>query len=175
MQNAAGASATPPSSTADHGQKQQQENHADGGNDAERDPGTRPFRRRSPRLRLGGVQPQLPINGVNALFDAALEIAFAEGRQNLTLDDQGRQGIGQHGFEPIADLDPDLALAGRDDEQDAVVLLGLTDAPGPAQLISVVLDLITLEVGYGDNDDLIACVAFQRLQPCGQRQLPGVT
>ncbi len=45
-------------------------------------------------------------------------------------------------------------LGGRDDEQGAVVLALLPDAPGAAELVAVILDRITLQRGQGDHHQL---------------------
>ena len=45
-------------------------------------------------------------------------------------------------FEPVADLDPHLALlVRRDDQDDAVIRALLADTPGAAELIAIILDL----------------------------------
>ena len=66
---------------------------------------------------------------VDAALDAAGEIAGAKARQDGVVDDQARHRVGQRALEPVADLDPHLALVGRDDQQRAVVLALLADAP----------------------------------------------
>src|SRR3546814_2401248 len=92
-----------------------------------------------------------------------------EGGQVLLVEDYARQGVGQHGFEAVADLDPHLALIGRDDKQRAVVLVLLPDRPCAAELIAVILDRIALQVGNGRDNQLAAGRFFQLFKLCGKR------
>src|SRR5262249_16687466 len=109
--------------------------------------------------------PQLPVLGVagehlddvvDAPADAAGEVARLEARQDRILDDQLADRVGERAFQAIADLDADLAIIRRDNQQDAAVLLLLPDAPVAAELIAIVLDR----------------GALQRLQ-CHDHQLAG--
>ena len=51
-----------------------------------------------------------------------------------------RERVGERAFEPVADLDADLALGRGDEEQRAVVGLGLADLPVAEQAVAVILD-----------------------------------
>ena len=62
--------------------------------------------------------------------------------------------VGQRALEPIADLDPHLALLRRDDQQRAVVLALLADAPGAAELVAVVGDVVALQRAQRRDDEL---------------------
>ncbi len=115
-----------------------------------------------------GVEAELLDDGVSPGDDAARDVAGFEFGQHGGLQDDAGQGVGQLRLQPIADLDAHLVLAGRDDEQDAVVLTLVAYAPGPAELIAVVLDLPPLERRQGDNDELVAVLLLQRLQLGGQ-------
>ena len=79
----------------------------------------------------------------------------AELRQDRVLDDELRHGVGHDRLEPAADLDAHLALVRRDDEQDAVVLALLADAPLAAELIAVVLDRVALQRVQRDDGELV--------------------
>ena len=72
-------------------------------------------------LDLGGIAGQHESDVAHAVLDAAGEVALAEARQDRILDDDLGQRIGERALEPAADLDADLALIGRDDEEDAIV------------------------------------------------------
>ena len=61
------------------------------------------------------------------------KIAAPELRQDGVLDDELRHRVGHQRLEAAADLDAHFAIVGRDDEQDAVVLALLSDAPLAAE------------------------------------------
>ena len=73
-----------------------------------------------PFLGVAGEDRQ---HGVDARVDAAGEIALLELRRDRRGDDHLGQGVGQRAFEPVADLDADLALVRGDQQQRAVVLV----------------------------------------------------
>jgi hypothetical protein len=79
------------------------------------------------------------------LYYSQRKILAAERRQYFRLNDRIRDGVGQRAFEAVAHLDADLALVGRDDEQDAVVLFGLSDSPVAAQLVAEIFDRVALQ------------------------------
>src|SRR5690606_11773827 len=64
---------------------------------------------------------------------AAGEIALAEGRSDQVVDDQGALRIGQAALQAVADLDANAPLGLGHDQQGAVVLALLADAPLPPQ------------------------------------------
>ena len=97
-------------------------------------PGLRPL------LELGRIAGQCERDVVHAVLDAAGVVAGAEARQDRGLDDDLRQRVGQDRLEAAADLDAHLPLVGRDDEQDAIVLLLGADAPMAPELIAEILD-----------------------------------
>jgi hypothetical protein len=101
------------------------------------------------------------------------EVALAEARQDRILDDLG-QSIGQHAFEAAADLDPDLALAGRDNQDHAIVQLLGANAPMTAELIAEILDGVALQRGKRDHHDLIGALVLERLEVGGDRHLLGI-
>ena len=106
-------------------------------------------------LTASASPKQHVLDVAHAGADAGREVAAAELGQDRVLDDELRQGVGHHRLEPAADLDPDLVLVGRDDEQDAVVLALLADAPRAAELVAEVLDRVALQRLERDDDDLI--------------------
>ena len=79
-------------------------------------------------------------------------------------DDLPRLRVGHHRLEPAADLDPDLALVRRHDEQDAVVFVFLADPPFARETDAVILDLVAVERFDGDDGNLIGGLAFERLE-----------
>src|SRR5262249_41748159 len=76
-----------------------------------------------------GVAQQHVADVVHAGLDPGRKVAAPERRENAVLDDESCHRIGQLGLEPAADLDANFALLRSDDEDDAVVLVLLADAP----------------------------------------------
>src|SRR5262245_49248207 len=95
-------------------------------------------------------------NGHSPSDDAPGHIAFAERGQDYVLDDQPALGIGHDTLQAVADFDADLSLVGRDNQKRAVVLPLLSDAPGAAELIAVVLNGVALERLESGHHDLVA-------------------
>ena len=100
-------------------------------------------------LRLGGDlrclvcgQGQLLDDGIGTGLDPAGHVAGLEARDDLLVDDQAGQTVGQDRFQAIANLDPDLALLGRDDQHRAFVLVFGAQLPVPAKLIAIVGNLV---------------------------------
>ena len=75
-----------------------------------------------------------------------------------------RHGVGEDRLEPAADLDADLALVGRDDEEDTVVLLLSADAPMASKLIAKVLDGEALQRGQSHDHDLVRALVLEGLE-----------
>jgi hypothetical protein len=73
------------------------------------------FRRRQ---RLAVDHADHPLD---ALVDAAREVAAPEPRHDDVLDDAVRDRVGHRAFEAVADLDPQRAIVLRDDEHRPVV------------------------------------------------------
>src|SRR5262249_22820109 len=96
-----------------------------------------------------------------ARHDAARHIVLAEQRQDPLLDDELRHCVGKLALQPIADLDPHLALGRRDDQQDAVVLSLLADLPGTAETHAVVLDAASFERFDRDDHELTRGLRFE--------------
>ncbi len=90
--------------------------------------------------------------------------ALAEGGQDGILDDKRGHGVGKLRLKPPAHLDADLALAGRHDEQDAVVEALLPDPPRAAKLVAIILDGIALQRLGDEHDKLVGGFSFQRIQ-----------
>ena len=72
------------------------------------------------------------------------------------LDDGAAGRVGERSLEAVADLDPNLALRGRHDQQRAGVLAFLPDAPMAAELIAEILDRKSLQRLERDHHDLLA-------------------
>src|SRR5205814_10330741 len=87
---------------------------------------------------------------------AGIIIAGAELRDDNVLDDELAFGIGERAFEAVTHFDAHLALVRRHDENRAVVLALLPDAPGAAELITVGGDVLPLQRFERGNHDLIA-------------------
>ncbi|NLS27699.1 hypothetical protein S2M10_27000 [Sphingomonas sp. S2M10] len=109
-------------------------------------------------LLLGSLERLLHLlaDRLRAGDDAARHVARLELRHDDVADDLVRQRVGHDRFEAIADLDPHLALVGRDDQDDTVVRVLLPDPPGTAELIAVIGDVIALQVRDRRDDELAA-------------------
>ena len=77
------------------------------------------------------------------------KVVAPERRQDGVLDDQLGHQVGELRLEPAADLDAHLAVAGRDDQDHAVVLVLLADRPRPPEAVAEVLDRIALQRARG--------------------------
>ena len=106
-------------------------------------------------LDLRGVTEQHVLDVAHAGADARRKVAPAELGQDGVLDDEARHGVGHHRLQPAADLDAHLALVGRHDQQDAVVLALLADAPFAPEPVAVVLDRVAFERLDRDDGDLV--------------------
>ena len=80
-------------------------------------------------------------------LDPALQVAGPKARQNQRLDNGAGGGVGQHALEPVAGLDPHLALVRRHQEQGAVVLLRPAEVPVTKQPVRELLDAEALQRG----------------------------
>src|SRR5207248_4395283 len=105
-------------------------------------------------LRFLGREAHLLDDRVRAGDDPAAVIAGLEVRHDRVADDDARHGIGQRRGRAIADLDPYLPLVGGNEQDHAIVLGFLPNAPGAAETVAVVLDWIALQTGHGGDDEL---------------------
>ncbi len=115
----------------------------------------------------GALLPFLGVAGehlgdvVDPARDPAGKIVGAEPRQDRIVDDETRHQVGQRAFEAVADLDADLALVRRHDQQHAVVLVLLSDLPVAAELIAVILDRGALQRFQRDHHHLVGRLGFK--------------
>jgi hypothetical protein len=123
------------------------------------------------RLDLRRIAGQRQRDITHAVLDTAREIAGAEARQDRIVDDDPRQGIGEDRLQSVADFDTDLALVRRDDQEHAIVELLGADAPVPAELIAVVLDLVALQRWQRHHHHLIGALILELFQLLGERLL----
>ena len=123
------------------------------------------------RRRDGRVGPKLGEDRVDAGGNPCADVALPEFGDDLLVDDDVGQRVGQDGFKTVADLDPQLLVGRRDDEDGAGVLALLPDSPRPAELIAVVLDRRIAERGNRRDDDLrSAARLLERAELLGQRR-----
>ena len=115
-------------------------------------------------LPVRGVAAQDADDAVDAAADAAGKIAGLEPRHDRARNDHRRQRVGQRTFKPVADLDADLVLVRRDQQENAVVLLRLAELPGAEQLVGVSLDVAALQRFDGGDDQLNAGFVFKVFQ-----------
>ncbi len=107
-------------------------------------------------------------DGVDAIRDAIGHVAALEARHDHVADDGVRRSVGQRAFQAVADLDPQLAIVRRDDQQRAVVLALLADAPAAAERQPPVLDRTAPQARKRDDHQLDRGLVLQALQLCGQ-------
>src|SRR5690606_9442642 len=106
----------------------------------------------------------MPHNRVGACNDAAAHVALSEAWQDLTFDDVIRESVRNDGFKPIAHFDANLALVRSDQQDDAVVVLGIPETPMSAQLVAVIRDLITVERRDRSYHELALVGLLERVQ-----------
>src|SRR6185437_11817059 len=92
-------------------------------------------------LLLGGElsTPEHRQDRVGTGGDSTGVVALAEVRGDHVVNDQEGLRVREHAFEAIAYLDAHVSLARVHDEQHAVVLALLADAPVAPQLVAVLL------------------------------------
>ncbi len=96
--------------------------------------------------------------------DAAGEVAAPETRRDRGRDDDLGQGVGQGALETVADLDAHPALARRDQEEGAVVLVRPADPPVAEQPVGVILDGQAAQARHGGDHHLIGGALLVRLE-----------
>ena len=119
----------------------------------------------------GGVGAELVDDGVGSGDDPARNVPGLEFRQHRRLQDLAGEGVGEDRLQAVTHLDPHLMLGRHDDEEGAVVGPLLADAPGAAELIAVVGNLVALQVRQGHHHQLAGRAALQVGQLGGQRRL----
>ncbi len=68
-------------------------------------------------------------DGLHASRQAAVEIAGLEARRDLLVNDALAQRVGQHAFQPVADLQKQLVFLHENEQHRAVVLVLLPHLP----------------------------------------------
>ena len=111
-----------------------------------------------------GRQLELAHDCVCAGDDAAGHVARLELRQDVPIDDVIGEPVGDDRFEPVAHLDAHLVLGGRNEEDNAVVLLLASEVPVAPELIAVIGDLVALQRVQRDDDELVTGGVLQPLQ-----------
>ncbi len=107
-------------------------------------------------------------DGLAAGDDAVHHVAPLEGGQDPGLDDVRGDGVGQGAFQAITHLDTHLALVLGDEQQDAVILALLADAPVATELIAVLLYGLAIQAVDGDHHQLDAAALLEGGQLLGQ-------
>ena len=108
-------------------------------------------------------------NAVNARIDAADKITVFKTWRDVVANDCRGQTIRQHGFQAIAHLNPHSAFIGGNDQDCAIVLLGLafailTQCPFPTKPISIIRYLIAFETAQRCHHQLTLGSGFQPSQ-----------
>ena len=84
------------------------------------------------------------------------------------MDDRRRQGVSQHGFETVTDLDTHLSVVGCHDQDNPVIANLVTDPPSPTKLIAVILDGITLQIRDRRHHQLVTRLLLEICQLRGE-------
>ncbi len=106
-----------------------------------------------------------------AFEDATVIVAvFKPGRHGVANDLTGH-AIGQGRFESVADFDAQTPVTGDDDDENAVILTLLARFPGLEDARRVILDILSLQRGEGEEDDLVAIVGFMGFHGFAERPL----
>ena len=98
---------------------------------------------------------------VHAGADAAVEVALAEARHDVVVDDALRDGVGQHALQAIADLEFQPPIILGDHQQHAVVHPFAAELPRLLDAHRVLLDGLGLRAGHDEHGELRA---FARLE-----------
>ncbi len=94
-------------------------------------------------------------DAIDAGLEAGCELSLAEQRRDGLGDDAVRGDVGQHALQPVADLDAHLLIVLGDDQNRAVVLALLSDAPCLGEADRVCLDGFRAGGRYHEDRELI--------------------
>ncbi len=93
---------------------------------------------------------------------SAFVILRPEMRLDVSLSDVEGGHVRQHAFQAIADLDVHLPILDEDEEDRAVTLVFLTDAPGLGDALGIILDRgIRLHLAEDGDHDLVRSLALE--------------
>src|SRR5581483_10268303 len=149
----AAARARGPAPAATHGAQHRQQNEDEDEEHQESGPTLVPH---LPPLRRELVAAQHRENCVRTGGNAPCVVPAAEMWGYHVVNDQHALRVRERAFEAVADLDTHPLLTGIDDQQHAVVLALLADAPVTAELVAVILDGIAIERWQRDHHELRA-------------------
>jgi hypothetical protein len=110
------------------------------------------------------LTPQSRQNGPGAIDNSPRPVTCAKRRNDLVLNDDTGFGIGQRAFQAVSDFDAHLPFIGGNNQQNAIVLLRLTDAPGAPQFHPKLLYGPAIEALHGDHHHLLTCFGLVGLQ-----------
>src|SRR5690606_19023230 len=127
----------------------------------------------SRQIALHGLTTDHLDHALDAGANAAGKIPLAEGGGNQVVNDQRALRIGQPILQAIADLDADAPFGLGHDQQGAVVLALLADAPLAAQGQAGFLDAASAQIRQGDHHQLVAGGLLMTGQQLGEFALLG--
>src|SRR5204862_878188 len=99
-------------------------------------------------------------HGVHRGVETGGVALLTEARCDDVADDRRGDGVGDHRLETVADLDPQLPLLQKDDEEDAVAEALAADLPPLFEPDGDVLDAVALERGKDRHEHLDAAPAL---------------
>ena len=105
----------------------------------------------------------------DAGLNAAGVVALPEARGEVVTDYLAGESVRQHALESVADFDAHLAIVRRDQDQHAIVLLRLPDAPFLEQAIGILLDGRAVQRCDGRDGDLGRRLLFQLIEGAIER------
>ena len=122
-------------------------------------------------LRRGrqGLAGDEPHEALDAGRDPTMEIACLEARRDRLVDDAARQGIRDHAFEAIPDLDPHPPIVLRDQEEHAVVHPLAPELPILDDADRIPLYRVGRRARDDEHGDLRALPGLELTQPVFQR------
>src|SRR4051794_31816754 len=101
--------------------------------------------------RLTGVRDQGRDDRLTTGINTIAPVGLPEMWQDHIVNDLLGTRVGEDRLEPVADLDPHLALGWRDDQQHAIVLAALADMPAIAESQPILVDRAAAERRRGDD------------------------
>src|SRR5262249_14046928 len=107
---------------------------------------------------------------INAARDTTWDIIGAKPRDDRVLNDELGDRISERALQAVAHLNAYLALAWHDDQQHAVVLALLSDAPAAAELKAELLHRGALQRSQGDDHELVGGLGVEVRELLGERR-----
>jgi hypothetical protein len=112
--------------------------------------------RQRERLAFDGAH-----DAVGAGADAAVEVALLEARRDVFVDDALRDQVREHAFEAVTNLDAQLAVVLRHDQERRVIHALAAELPRFLHAHRVLVDGLRLSRGHDQHRDLAALARLE--------------